>query len=185
MSDLNEREWLSPSVGEEWQTHEVSTGPVEESKVQDRFTPEKENGSATVGEVGQEVQAGGGPVSQSDLGNGAERGSEGSPNRHVEAGRKGARRIHQLIQEGKLYEQEHGLKRGRQRLRQLIEEGKLYEREHGLDTAEQRRPKRPRRMNGRQALLSLLQGLHRLARPSVRKELVRLIQVLESEEQAG
>src|SRR5437016_5868172 len=52
---------------------------------------------------------------------------------HADAGRKGARRIHQLIQEGKLYEQEHGLKSGRQRLRQLIELGKLYEREHGLE----------------------------------------------------
>src|SRR5205085_4246998 len=44
---------------------------------------------------------------------------------HAEAGRKGARRVHQLIQEGKLYEQEHGLTSGRQRLRQLIELGKL------------------------------------------------------------
>src|SRR4051812_29191611 len=49
---------------------------------------------------------------------------------HAEAGRKGAARAQQLIQEGKLYEQEHGLKRGRQRLRQLIELGKLYEEEH-------------------------------------------------------
>src|SRR4051812_15273262 len=43
---------------------------------------------------------------------------------HVQAGRKGACRVHQLIQEGRLYEQEHGLTRGRQRLRQLIELGK-------------------------------------------------------------
>src|SRR5262249_55063557 len=48
-------------------------------------------------------------------------------NQHAEAGRKGAQRLHQLIQLGRLYEQEHGLKRGRQRLRQLIQEGKLYE----------------------------------------------------------
>ncbi len=56
-------------------------------------------------------------------------GSEQSTtvNRYVVAGRKGAERIHQLIQRGRLYEQEHNLKRGRQRLRQLIEEGKLYE----------------------------------------------------------
>src|SRR5439155_8194418 len=47
------------------------------------------------------------------------------PNRHVEAGRKGARRVHELIERGRLYEQEHGLTRGRQRLRQLLEEGKL------------------------------------------------------------
>ena len=50
-------------------------------------------------------------------------------NSHAEAGRKGARCIHQLIQQGKLYEREHNLKPGRQRLRQLIEEGKLYEQE--------------------------------------------------------
>src|SRR5690348_2723919 len=48
---------------------------------------------------------------------------------HAQAGRKGARRVHQLIEHGRLYEQEHGLKRGRQRLRQLIQLGKLYEQE--------------------------------------------------------
>src|SRR4051794_10017351 len=42
---------------------------------------------------------------------------------HAEAGRKGALRVQQLIEEGKLYEKEHGLKRGRQRIRQLIELG--------------------------------------------------------------
>src|SRR5262245_4897547 len=50
--------------------------------------------------------------------------------RHVEAGRKGARRVHRLIEEGRLYEKEHGLRPGRQRLKQLIQEGKLYEQEH-------------------------------------------------------
>ena len=54
----------------------------------------------------------------------------------AEAGRKGGRHVHQLIQEGKLYEQEHGLKSGRQRLRQLLELGKLYEEEHGLRPAQ-------------------------------------------------
>src|SRR3954451_1688737 len=67
--------------------------------------------------------------------------STANPNPHAEAGRKGARRIHQLIQEGKLYEQEHGFKRGRQRLRQLIEEGKLYEEEHGLHQRKKRDPR--------------------------------------------
>ena len=51
---------------------------------------------------------------------------------HADAGRKGALRVQQLIELGKQYEQEHGLKRGRQRIRQLIELGKLYEKEHGL-----------------------------------------------------
>src|SRR4051794_33773132 len=60
--------------------------------------------------------------------NGEHNGTEahGEPTWHADAGRKGAQRIHQLIQQGRQYEQEHGLKRGRQRLRQLIEEGKLY-----------------------------------------------------------
>src|SRR3954452_7460637 len=57
----------------------------------------------------------------------------------AEAGRKGAKRVHQLIQAGKLYEQEHGLKSGRQRLRQLIELGKLYEAERGTPPNGKRR----------------------------------------------
>ena len=49
----------------------------------------------------------------------------------TEAGRKGAKRIHELIEAGRQYEQQHGLKSGRQRLRQLIELGKRYEEERG------------------------------------------------------
>src|SRR5262245_40622904 len=37
-------------------------------------------------------------------------GTVETPSRHAQAGRKGARRVHQLIQEGRLYEQVHGLK---------------------------------------------------------------------------
>src|SRR5258707_2376911 len=44
--------------------------------------------------------------------------ADAAPSRYAVAGRKGARRIHQLIQHGRLYEKEHGLKRGRQRIRQ-------------------------------------------------------------------
>jgi hypothetical protein len=102
--------------------------------------------------------------------------------RRAEAGRKGARRIHQLIQEGRLYEKEHGLKRGRQRLRQLIELGKRYEEEHGL------RPPRPERRQGRlsrvrreELLGTLLECLLRLVRPSFRADLVRLIEALPRE----
>lgn len=100
----------------------------------------------------------------------------------VEAGRKGAQRIHQLIEQGKLYEQEHGLKRGRQRLRQLIEEGKLYEKEHGL-TQERRRSRgnRPKRLSSEQQLMSFLQSVLRLAKPRFRSQVARLIQILESE----
>jgi hypothetical protein len=112
--------------------------------------------------------------------NGFTEGPPTAPTWHVEAGRKGAQRIHQLIQEGKLYEQEHGLKRGRQRLRQLIEEGKLYEQEHGL------RPGRPAQTDGTarvssdQALKMLLHSLLRLVKPSVRRQLATLLQDLES-----
>jgi hypothetical protein len=102
--------------------------------------------------------------------------------RHARAGREGARRVHQLIREGRLYEQEHGLKRGRQRLRQLIELGKLYEQEHGLRPA--RPKKRGQRLShlGRQELLAtLLDCLLRIAKPSFRQELVRLVERLQQE----
>jgi hypothetical protein len=102
-------------------------------------------------------------------------------NWHVEAGRKGARRIHQLIQQGKLYEQEHGLKSGRQRLRQLIEEGKLYEKEHGL-AAEVNGVGRERRirLSNDKALAAFLHLLLRLAKPSVRARLIELAHHLET-----
>ncbi|HEY7423408.1 MAG TPA: hypothetical protein VH682_04125 [Gemmataceae bacterium] len=103
--------------------------------------------------------------------------------RHARAGREGARRVHQLIQEGKLYEQEHGLKRGRQRLRQLIELGKLYEQEHDLRPA--RPKKRRQRLShlGRQELLAtFLDCLLRIAKPSFRKELLRFVELLRQEQ---
>lgn len=100
-------------------------------------------------------------------------GKNGHSQRRAEAGRKGAQRIHQLIQEGRLYEQEHGLKRGRQRLRQLIELGKLYEQEHGM-----RRPDRPRRVSDEQALRTLLQALVRLVKPPVRERLKAVLAAL-------
>jgi hypothetical protein len=100
-------------------------------------------------------------------------------NRHAEAGRKGGHRVHQLIQEGRLYEKEHGLKSGRQRLRQLIELGKAYEQEHGLRP--NRRPKRRERLDqgDREELLAtFLRCLLRIAKPSFRAELRRLVEVL-------
>jgi hypothetical protein len=100
----------------------------------------------------------------------------------AEAGRKGAQRIHQLIEHGKLYEKEHGLKSGRQRLRQLIEEGKLYEQEHGLGSeSRRRRSARPKRLSSEQQLLHFLQSVLRLAKPRFRSQVARLIQLLESE----
>ena len=101
---------------------------------------------------------------------------------HARAGRKGARRVHQLIQQGRLYEQEHGLKSGRQRLRQLLELGKAYEREHGLRPGSP--PKRGSRLSRRERddlLATLLQCLLRIARPSFRAELGRLVEALADE----
>ena len=95
------------------------------------------------------------------------------------AGRKGAQRIHELIQRGRQYEQEHGLKRGRQRLRQLIEEGKLYEQEHGLDqgeTATQRT--RTPRMSRHQVMVQLVEALIHLAQPGYRPGLRGLLESL-------
>ena len=95
------------------------------------------------------------------------------------AGRKGARRVHQLIREGRLYEQEHGLKRGRQRLRQLIELGKLYEQEHGLRPAPRKKHgDRLARADREELLATLLQCLVRLAKPSFRADLLRLAEAL-------
>ena len=103
-----------------------------------------------------------------------------SPNHHAEAGRKGARRVHQLIQAGRLYEQEHGLKRGRQRLRQLIEEGKLYEREHGVRPGPRSHRERATRVSRQQLVTTLLQSLVRLAKPSYRAQLLQVLHALES-----
>jgi hypothetical protein len=107
----------------------------------------------------------------------------GTPNRHAEAGRKGAHRVHQLIQEGRLYEKEHGLKRGRQRLRQLIELGKAYELEHGLrPNHRKKRGERLSRLGREELLATLLRCLLRIAKPSFRAELRRLVEVLSESE---
>ena len=102
---------------------------------------------------------------------------------HAEAGRKGARRVHQLIQRGLLYEQEHGLKRGRQRLRQLIELGKLYEQEHGLG-GRKARAGRLGRMSREELVCTLLRCLVRLSKPSYRQALLRLVEALEEKPEA-
>lgn len=103
---------------------------------------------------------------------------------HAEAGRKGAHRIHQLIKEGKLYEQEHGLKSGRQRLRQLIELGKLYEEEHGLrPSPAKKRGERLSKTEREELLATFFQCLLRIAKPSFRAELVRLVEVLQEEKE--
>ena len=100
----------------------------------------------------------------------------------AEAGRKGAKRVHQLIQAGKLYEQEHGLKSGRQRLRQLNELGKLYEAEHGQrPEGKQRRSTRLSRQERDEVVATLLRCLVRIAKPSFRAELGKLAEALSPE----
>ena len=95
--------------------------------------------------------------------------------RRAEAGRKGAYRVHQLIREGKLYEQEHGLKRGRQRLRQLIELGKLYEQEHSVRPIRKNAGReRLSRTDREDILATFLRCLVRLAKPSFRGKLREL-----------
>lgn len=93
-------------------------------------------------------------------------------NRHAEAGRLGARRVHQLIRLGKLFEEEHGLKRGRQRLRQLIQQGRRYEIEHGLAKPRRVRPRRG------EAWSDFLAALARVVKPSFRPEVERLAAAL-------
>lgn len=106
--------------------------------------------------------------------------------RHAEAGRKGAHRVHELIRQGLLYEQEHGLKSGRQRLRQLIELGKVYEEEHGIRPARTRkRRERLSRMEREVVLETFLQCLLRIAKPSFRKELARLAEAVMPEQPKG
>lgn len=99
-------------------------------------------------------------------------------NRYAAAGRKGAQRIHELIQEGLIYEKEHGLKRGRQRLRQLIQQGKLYEQEHGLRSAKPRRA----RQNPDQAVQALLKSLNFLVKPAYRDSLLQAMRAIEAVE---
>jgi hypothetical protein len=107
----------------------------------------------------------------------------GRANPYAEAGRKGARRVHELIRRGRLYEEEHGLKGGRQRLRQLLEEGKLYEQEHGLSP--QRRKARGPRVSSEQLLRRLLEVVLRLAKPRYRPHLLALVRALGDEAGGG
>jgi truncated hemoglobin YjbI len=105
--------------------------------------------------------------------------AEESQDWHSEAGRKGAHRVHQLIEKGRLYEQEHGLKSGRQRLRQLIELGKLYEEEHGARPgSEKKRGQRLSRREREELLATFVECLTRIVKPAYRAELVRLLEKL-------
>jgi hypothetical protein len=100
----------------------------------------------------------------------------------TEAGRKGAKRVHQLIQAGKRYEEEHGLKSGRQRLRQLIELGKLYEEQHGTrPVPKARKRRRLSKAERDEVVATLLNCLVRMSKPSFRADLERLASALKIE----
>jgi hypothetical protein len=118
------------------------------------------------------------PVSAGTVTEHTAHGQNAVPSWRAEAGRKGGRRVHQLIRHGLLNEQEHGLKRGRQRLRQLIQEGKLYEQEHGLRATRTSSVSGPR-MGSDQVLRSLFHILQRLVKPSYRGKLAKMLQALE------
>jgi truncated hemoglobin YjbI len=110
-------------------------------------------------------------------------GTHDDPTWRNEAGRKGAKRVHQLIEAGRLYEREHGLKSGRQRLRQLIELGKRYEEEHGVrPVGKKRQGKRLSRAERDEVLATLLACLVKIAKPSFRAELARLASTLSNVE---
>ena len=101
---------------------------------------------------------------------------------HAEAGRKGAHRLHQLMQLGLLYEKEHGLKRGRQRIRQLVEEGRMYEQEHGLSP----KPRRTRRgrLAGDQLVQSFFRTLLPMLKPSYRDKVSKMLENLGKQDAA-
>jgi hypothetical protein len=88
------------------------------------------------------------------------------------AGRLGGKRVHQLAELGRLYEQEHGLKAGRQRLKQLVQLGKKYEQEHGLRPAPRRRRKRG------DAWQEFLTALARVVKPAHRPAVEQLAATL-------
>ena len=72
------------------------------------------------------------------------------------------------------------MKSGRQRLRQLVELGKLYEQEHGLRPVP--RKKRGEHLTGieREELLStFLHCLTRMVKPSFRDDLARLTEAMQ------
>ena len=89
------------------------------------------------------------------------------------AGRLGGKRVHQLAELGRMYEQEHGLKAGRQRLKQLVQLGRRYEVEHGVRPATRRRRQRPS-----DAWQEFLAALARVVKPTHRPAVEQLAAAL-------
>jgi hypothetical protein len=162
--------------------HELIVAPADTVALPPTPEPVAANGSAPVETPASEQTVQAPPTDHVPAANGLNGDGAATSRWHAEAGRKGARRLQQLIQEGKLYEQEHGLKRGRQRRHQLIELGKLYEQEHGIRPEREKKAARRLSRLGRDELLAtFLRCLVRIARPSFRPELARLIEVLHGE----
>lgn len=89
------------------------------------------------------------------------------------AGRRGGERFHQLVQLGRQYEREHGLKPGRQRLKQLVQLGRRYEQEHGLA------PKPRRRRRAGDPWREFLATLARVVKPTHRPAVEQLLAALQ------
>jgi hypothetical protein len=88
------------------------------------------------------------------------------------AGRLGGHRVHELVELGRLYEQERGLKAGRQRLKQLVQLGRKYEVEHGL------RSPRPRRVKRGDAWQEFMVAMGRVVKPAYRPMIERMVEAL-------
>lgn len=89
------------------------------------------------------------------------------------AGRLGGKRVHQLADLGRVYEQEHGLKAGRQRLKQLVQLGRRYEVETGV------RPATPkRRQRAGDSWQEFLAALARVVKPAHRPAVAQLAAAL-------
>ncbi len=89
------------------------------------------------------------------------------------AGRRGGERFHQLLELGRLYEKEHGLKAGRQRIKQLVQLGRRYEQEHGIA------PKPRRRRRRGDAWQEFLAALARVVKPAHRPAVEQLLTALQ------
>jgi hypothetical protein len=88
------------------------------------------------------------------------------------AGRLGGKRVHELVELGREFEKEHGLKAGRQRLKQLVQLGRRYEMEHGL------RAPTPRRKRKGDAWQEFLTALSRVVKPAHRPAVEQLVAAL-------
>ncbi|WP_157369704.1 hypothetical protein [Zavarzinella formosa] len=92
------------------------------------------------------------------------------------AGRLGAKRVQQLAELGREYEQSHGLKPGRQRRKQMIQLGRRFEIERGL-------PPKVRRRKG-DAWQEFVTALSRVVKPKHRPAVEGLVALLQASPQA-